>query len=281
MAPPYKLCHVQGKVVGLFATETIKRGTRIIEEAPLLYLTPHERLNESREVSRKVDQLPAFDAQVFDGLHCDAGALDDVNNRYLLEYYKEAMTQARRMAQSTSDAIEEDALNASVEQTSATAIRSLAIFLTNATEMEAGAGTGVFTIYSRMNHACSPNTSRRFNGKLGKLTVHTVRQITKGEELTTTYIATPARIRKRQRAVRLKKGRGFNCTCRTCTGPKAANSGQRRAKMQKLDERLDRYEDEQASKRESASERQEDAKEALRIAKEILTLLHDEGLMNC
>lgn len=42
-APLFELAIAQGKGLGLFAASNIARGTRIIEEAPLIKIPPHSR----------------------------------------------------------------------------------------------------------------------------------------------------------------------------------------------------------------------------------------------
>lgn len=64
---------------------------------------------------------------------------------------------------------------------------TITIFLVNSVEMGQGGlyGSGIFEHYSRINHACNPNVQSSYNPLLRKFTVHTVRQIHKGEEILT------------------------------------------------------------------------------------------------
>lgn len=279
MTQPFQLRPIHGKGSGLIATETIERGTRIIEEAPLLYVALNSKVDDDQyvaEMADKFDQLSDADAKVFDGLRCSLSKVNEYNGLWLARFRQKAMAKAR--AVSSSGTIDEDDLKA-IDQLCATAIRRLVVFHTNCvgvTGLDPNPGNGVFETFSRLNHACNPNTARHFNLALGKLTVHAVRQVAKGEELTTSYIDVPARTSKCERASKLMKIWEIDCTCPACTGPTALHSEHRRAKMQELDECLTVYKDQQ----EQGMAGPDDAQEALVIAEEIRGLMHDEGVLD-
>lgn len=114
-----------------------------------------------------------------------------------------------------------------LQDSRSTGIR-MAIFHTNSVSMgDAGQyGTGLFPLFSRLNHSCNANVHHSFNVTTGKETVYAVRQINKGEELVTSYMPTAWRTRK-QRTEHLQQGWSFSCACKVCVGPNAANSEKR------------------------------------------------------
>lgn len=120
-------------------------------------------------------------------------------------------------------------------------LEAAAIFGTNSVAMGEGGeyGSGVFEHYSRINHACNPNVHNSYNPTMKKLTVHAVRQINKGEEIVTSYIA--ATCRTRQQRQQLLGNWGIECGCKCCIGPRAAESESRRSKMFEMDQQLALY----------------------------------------
>jgi len=96
---------------------------------------------------------------------------------------------------------------------------------------------GLFPEASRINHACLPNCQHTWNDNIGEETIHAVRRISKGEEITISYEGTkPFETRRRS----LKKSFGFDCTCELCSLPETARavSDDRLREIERLDELL-------------------------------------------
>lgn len=87
----------------------------------------------------------------------------------------------------------------------------LSIFQTNCMEMDAGAA--IFPHAARFNHACNPNACFSWNAEIGKETIHAMRDIEEGEEITLSYCDMGHG--KRLRAWELKHY-GFVCDCKAC-----------------------------------------------------------------
>jgi len=117
------------------------------------------------------------------------------------------------------------------------------IWLTNAhptdgstrTELDAVAqrSSAVFAHNARLNHSCSPNLHCSWSATLGAQTLHALRDIDIGEELTISYLPTL----ERPRAVRrdaLLSGFGFPCACCACSlsGGALRASETRRARLE-------------------------------------------------
>lgn len=93
---------------------------------------------------------------------------------------------------------------------------------------------GIFPIISRINHSCRPNTQHTWSSSTEHETIHAIRNIKKGEEITISYsLGGPSQLRLQQ----LKKKYGFNCTCDLCslTDEALKISDDRQLMMQFLD----------------------------------------------
>ena len=104
--------------------------------------------------------------------------------------------------------------------------------------------------------------------------VHAIQQINKGEEILTSYIGGTCSTRQQRRQA--LSNWGFDCGCRSCTGPKAAASDERRRQMHDKKQQLALY---------AAGEEQvpgspalSDSQAALKVAEELLGLYRSEGI---
>ena len=87
----------------------------------------------------------------------------------------------------------------------------------------------------RFNHSCTPNAHIAWNGGLRKQTIHVLRDIATGEELSVSYLAelaTPSADRRRK----LRECFGFECECAACARVDDARwaSDERRARIGQL-----------------------------------------------
>lgn len=67
---------------------------------------------------------------------------------------------------------------------------------------------------SRFNHDCSPNAVCKWNELLGSLTIHVIKDIRSGDEITISY--TDLFDCRENRRKSLKRRYGFDCFCNTC-----------------------------------------------------------------
>jgi SET domain-containing protein len=94
----------------------------------------------------------------------------------------------------------------------------LGIFRTNSLPAEAVGDKGaIFLEACRINHACDNNAQKNWNEKIKRHTVHALRDINKGEEITITYLGPLKNRKARQKA--LQERFGFTCLCRLCSLP--------------------------------------------------------------
>ncbi|KAJ4246818.1 hypothetical protein NW762_013370 [Fusarium torreyae] len=93
---------------------------------------------------------------------------------------------------------------------------------------------GVYPTICLINHSCLANSHNNWNSQEGQETIHAIRPIETGEEITIFYDkGGPSTIRK----AALKKSFGFDCTCPLCALPPSSlkASDSRRMRIQRLD----------------------------------------------
>ena len=204
----FELKPTRSKGLGLFATSSIARGTRIIEEAPLVVIPPG--FGDAMWLAHLVAEVRSLapdQRKAFFGLYHSPGA----------GAIPEALVSP---AQNNVDP--SAGQNATTEM-----LTAFAIFVTNSFQMgeDGEYGTGVFASYSRMNHTCTPNTHASYNETLRKMTVHATREIKENEEILTAYIDVYQSCEQRNADL---STRDFRRQCECCEGPNAAASDIRR-----------------------------------------------------
>jgi hypothetical protein len=114
----------------------------------------------------------------------------------------------------------------------------LGIIRTNALPMDVG--SGIFPAACRINHACDNNGQKSWNEGIKRHTVHALRDIEEGEEITITYLGVLNNRRTRQEALRQKFK--FTCKCDLCSLPPhlSAESDRRLEEIMELDGRIGR-----------------------------------------
>ncbi|KAI9163965.1 SET domain-containing protein [Paramyrothecium foliicola] len=115
----------------------------------------------------------------------------------------------------------------------------LGIIRTNALPLGSAALTGgIFLESSRINHACMQNAQNTWNDDLQKLTIHAIRDIEEGEEITILYLPTRGNRAFRQRV--LQQSFRFHCSCQLCSliPPQLDASDGALDKLQSLDEAI-------------------------------------------
>jgi hypothetical protein len=196
----YTFQDVPGKGKGLIASVNIPRGTRILEERPII--TEPEQPQSDEWLKRHLSQ------QVND--------LDEHQRQSLLSLYNLYP------------------YNDEAEQV-------FGIFRTNGLPIDAnGTVGGVFLEACRINHSCDNNAQKHWNNRIERHTVHAVRTIPKGEEITIYYLG-----RDSSRDVRRQKLQdkfGFVCSCRLCSLSTADSqkSDQRLKRIDQLDDLVGR-----------------------------------------
>ncbi|KAF2232256.1 SET domain-containing protein [Viridothelium virens] len=183
----YVLRDIHGKGKGLFASEFISCGTRIVAERPLLVvegLCPSEYA-----VEKAFQKLSASSQQAFLDLeschNSDPRAWPDGSS-------PDPNGAAAQLERSIYTTYQTNCVDISKNHQSASAI---------------------FETVSRINHSCVPNCHFTWNSILQMLTVHAVRDIAEGEELCVAYCELAQT--KSHRAETLSRY-GFVCDCSAC-----------------------------------------------------------------
>lgn len=196
----YALRDVLGKGKGLVAIEKISKGTRILSEEPIITVPRNEPAS---------DQLRISICQQVD-------ALSEHQRRAFLSMHN---IHAYRNA----------------------AEQYLGIVRTNALPIEInGSEGGIFLEACRINHACDNNAQKNWNTNIKQHTVHALRDIFKGEEITIYYLGVHKNREARNKALQAKLG--FICLCRLCSLPleQSQESDRRLDEIYRLDGLIDR-----------------------------------------
>ncbi|KAI0914716.1 heterokaryon incompatibility protein-domain-containing protein [Ustulina deusta] len=190
---------VPGKGKGLVAVEKIAKGTRILSEEPIITIAPNGMNSKRLQIS--------ICQQVTTLSEHQQRAFLSMHN---IHPYKDA------------------------------AERYLGIFKTNSLPAEAVGDKGaIFLEACRINHACDNNAQKSWNEKIKRHTVHALRDIDKGEEITITYLGPLKNREARQKALQEKFG--FTCLCRLCSLPpeQSQESDKRLEEIHRLDGVID------------------------------------------
>ncbi|KAK6338123.1 hypothetical protein TWF696_001594 [Orbilia brochopaga] len=244
--------------IGAFATVAIPAGTRIFCEDSLVMM-PEEATH--LDLYRAVSALSDDKQAVFWNLAASAKPGKNV-----------AWINALRAC---CDDETSDSFNAVVEDYE----RAWSIFETNRFTCKASVSTvapptlGVFPAAARLNHSCAPNVFHRYNPLIRRLTVHALRDIEPGEELTTSYIDI-CHPTARRRA--LLRHWGFRCKCAACTNPDE-EADRRRKKLEDLFIRVTNRE--RKRMRNEARWTAKDYEHSLGIVARTVRLLETEGLV--
>jgi hypothetical protein len=197
--PLYALQDIPGKGKGLVAIEKIFKGTRILSEEPIITI-PRNELNSERVRTTICQQVDALSE------HQRQGFLS-MHNIYPYEN---------------------------------TAEQYLGILQTNTLPIDTDeSGGGIFLEACRINHACDNNAQKSWNENTTRHTVHALRDIDKGEEITITYIRALRNRKSRREALHAKFD--FECLCPLCSLPleQSQESDRRLEEIYRLDGVID------------------------------------------
>ena len=197
------------KGLGLFATSYIPLGTRILMEKPLFEIPKHR----ADLLYSTYHRLGAAEKQTFDGLYASV--------RAMIQYSRIMGINFSDLAFMGDDPT------------------VLAKFFTNSIETTR-TGLGVFATTSRVNHSCTPNVYYRYNGVLGKLTVHATQNIQRGTELCASYMGDYSNFMPREQRANTLRRHGIECKCSACTDTTGA-SDWHRVRMRDLLTSLHRF----------------------------------------
>jgi hypothetical protein len=93
------------------------------------------------------------------------------------------------------------------------------ILKTNGLPLDQGYGptNGIFLDYCRFNHSCTPNAAYQWHANIARETVHAIKDIEAGEEITVCYVLEDhLYLPRRVRRAYLAQAFGFDCLCIRC-----------------------------------------------------------------
>lgn len=243
------------KGLGVFATEEIPKGSRIIAEPALLKIEPNEDIRYSWEAYKRL--APAQQAR-YDTLH-----------------YHIAAHTLEEMAQSKTLAGEPFAVRDSYGEL-LPHVRVIGIFSCNAFDISQR--MGIFPISSRINHSCVPNAAWAYNGTLDCLTIHVIRDVKPGEEICHSYIRDYYRHSREQRDAELSRY-GFRCHCPACRSDEEGDLRERRrARIKEAHQHVLYHGAGEQSKRGMSPGGANSQRLGLDRAEELIRLLIEEGV---
>jgi hypothetical protein len=263
----YELVVTNSKGYGLFATENIPCGTRILDESPLIIIPSSSMKHgipvlDIEELTAALDALSPQQHETYFELYHDPNAAVKARKRIhkAHEYSKDTM-------------VGRDFPNAHKIESM---VKLHAIYQTNVVRLgdDKTSGTGVFPLASRINHSCVPNLQIHYVPSTNKLIAHAVRHINKGEELTINY-SSKVWIPREQREDIFGRC-GFDCACRACTGPQAATSQEKREAMLALEYDLVAFD--QPHRFSPHFDTPRTPQQALKVAEDLIELLRAEGI---
>lgn len=218
--PLYEIRPTKDMGLGLFASQNISRGTRILADTAIFTLTKRSTADKNateQHVTNFCDQL--IEQGLFDQKLTQMEGLSP-NDR--IASHPDIQNACRRFI---TDLAQRMGLSpAGIEDNVARFARLFSILLVNRTSQMGdvlGVDTlcAIFPINARINHSCDPNAYRQVNAKLKQLTVHALQDIKAGEQITVTYVSllaeSPPEKLKRHENLRTTF---VICRCRVCRG---------------------------------------------------------------
>lgn len=255
---------------GLFAVKDIPRGTRIVQETPILALpTSSEGYGDVPAFCTELQLMTAAEKKTLDELcYNDLHINPEVRGK-VRGWYRE---------QGVTDTDGSPLKGKRLQDVSKATVKRFAIFLTNSVQMGIRGvyGCGLFALFSRSNHSCIPNAYNAYNATIKRLTIHAIHDLQAGEQIMVSYIDCACRTKKQRRT--MLEAWGFSCGCAACTDSSAEDP---RLRLQKLDQHLAMYGNLQPSgliAKLYARFAPTNAAEALRDAHELADLLKEQGL---
>ncbi|KAF3318351.1 hypothetical protein TWF173_007769 [Orbilia oligospora] len=200
-SPLFKVQTIPSKGRGLIATVNIPTGTRILTESPLFTIPSPPIPSLETSISKTLDSLSKEKQSAYHSLH----------NNY-------------QSPSSSTSKIKTPPLSG--------------IFKTNAIPCGYNSSiAGIYLTICLINHSCIPNTYHNWNENLEQETIHAIRPIKAGEEITISYISESMSNPRRKR---LQECFGFDCQCQLCTSdPKQLESSdERRQRILELNESI-------------------------------------------
>lgn len=194
----YSIQDVPGKGKGMVATKKILKGTRIASEIPVIRFANVLQIDKSTPELKEIFRMKV-----------------------------EALTPEQQKSFYSLHSMYKDNLNTP----------HLGIIRTNRLPVGDDEG-GIFLDVCRINHSCANNAQRGWNVNIEQSTVHAMRDIEEGEEITCYYLKALDCWKERQEILQRKFA--FTCNCSLCSLPLSQREecDQRVTKIHELEKRF-------------------------------------------
>lgn len=248
----YAIKNAGTKGLGVFATTSIPRGTRILAERPKF------------TIKSDVELLPAFKRLATeDSTYIRNLSINSTKKPPFLETGEAVWHLAR-------GALAHGVLGVGDYR------GLLAAFRNNSFDIGEGR-RAIFHDICRLNHSCVPNAQANFNTALGAFTIHAVHPVEPEEEISISYLDEHGGVRN-SRQSRLYEGYGFVCECPACDGLSLrGQEGERRRKA--IRQRLIDFTNEAARKAVDKGSEERDWRGELEMLKGLVGMFEKEGLV--
>jgi hypothetical protein len=199
ISPLIKVSAIDGKGIGIIATNNIKVGTLLVEEKPLFILkTLQIRMTEDMEIERVEKKVQGLNDE-------------EIESFYNLHAYSKRSLNAYS--------------------------RALDIFRTNAYPTDTDTA-GIFPTISRFNSECNPNVHYNYDYDRGIATVYAIRDIESQQEVVNCYIGLFLPRQERQSYLLENFGFECNCCVCEQSGQQLLDSDHRRITLMKLEKKF-------------------------------------------
>ncbi|KZV74932.1 SET domain-containing protein [Peniophora sp. CONT] len=209
----YEVRQVQGRGLGVLATEDIKAGDLILAERPLLVKMMWNPVRYWKDMTEE---------------EALRGAYVDLENT--MEYICSRLTpkdlEAYKSLHNSHDTGGAGPLTG-IWRTNGfkLGVKDPSGF-DDGKEIKAREYSGVGANASRINHSCSPNAAFSFDMPSFSMEINALRPISKGEEITVAYCAVKIPAAERQNALKPYR---FTCTCPACMNPEVSDKERKAA----------------------------------------------------
>ncbi|KAF4590778.1 hypothetical protein EYR40_009375 [Pleurotus pulmonarius] len=201
----YTIVDIPGKGLGMVATQDIEQGDLIASERPLL-LAPHGMCG-------------------FRDIWFEYEATQEEQQAAMFSEVERVLRVAYDRMRPDDQAAYMKLHNAHLDDGSGPLLGILRTNVYSLFDMQGSKYTGVFNELSRINHSCCPNADRTFHRASLSMRLYAVRDIQKGEEITTSYCDLLAPFAKRQQYLARY---GIHCECPPCLYPVESDENRRR-----------------------------------------------------
>lgn len=188
---------------GIVASQDIPRGTLIAVEAPLVAIPLGADDDAPAMFCSSLQKLAEEELARLDKCSYDPSALEIINQGNIRK-------EISGWCQSN---IQLNVEGAEFQRAVELACKRYAIFSTNNLSMGENEGRAVFDFFCRMNHSCKPSIHEHYDKQSNRLSIRTLHDIKRGDEIFSTYIDL---LHPRKRRRKKLQAWGFTCQCSAC-----------------------------------------------------------------